>query len=69
MVKQKEIEKYEDNTIVEAMKYCMEGGKRCRPRLIFSIIEGNGIEEEKAYPAAAAVEFIQTYSLILPCMY
>ena len=60
----KEIEKYEDNTIVEAMKYCMEGGKRFRPRLIFSIIEGNGIEEEKAYPAAAAVEFIQTYSLI-----
>ena len=67
----KEIEKYEDNTIVEAMKYCMEGGKRFRPRLIFSIIEGNGIEEEKAFPAAAAVEFIQTYSLIhddLPAM-
>ena len=62
---------YGDNIITEAMKYCLDGGKRFRPRLIFSILEGNNVDEKKAYPAASAIEFIQTYSLIhddLPAM-
>ena len=57
--------------ILDAMKYALEGGKRFRPRIIFSIAKGFGIEEEKAYDAAMALEFIQTYSLIhddLPAM-
>ena len=65
------VDTYGDNIITEAMKYCLEGGKRFRPRLIFSILEGNHVDERLAYPAAAAIEFIQTYSLIhddLPAM-
>ena len=57
--------------ISEAMAYALEGGKRFRPRIIFAIAEGMGIPEEKAYDAAMALEFIQTYSLIhddLPAM-
>ena len=65
------LDSFEKNTISEAMRYSMEGGKRFRPRLIFSLLKGMGIPEEKGYPAALALELIQTYSLIhddLPCM-
>ena len=57
--------------ILDAMKYALEGGKRFRPRITFAIAKGFGIDEEKAYDAAMALEFIQTYSLIhddLPAM-
>ena len=57
--------------ITEAEKYAMDGGKRFRPRIIFAILKGMGIEEEKGYDAALALELIQTFSLIhddLPCM-
>ena len=66
-----EISKYKDCIIKDAMFYCIEGGKRFRPNIIFSILKGFGINEEKAFPCAAALEFIQTYSLIhddMPCM-
>lgn len=65
------VDTYGDNIITSAMKYCLEGGKRFRPRLIFAILEGNDIDEKLAYPGACAIEFIQTYSLIhddLPAM-
>ncbi len=65
------LDSFEKNTISEAMHYSMEGGKRFRPRLIFSLLNGMGIPEEKGYPAALALELIQTYSLIhddLPAM-
>lgn len=55
----------------EAMKYAIEGGKRFRPRVIFSILKGMNIDESKGYDAALALEMIQTYSLIhddLPAM-
>lgn len=58
------LKKYSGNKISEAMAYALEGGKRFRPRVIFAICKGFGIKEKDAYPAAAALEFIQTYSLI-----
>ena len=57
--------------ISDAMKYAMEGGKRFRPRVIFALLKGMGIDESKGYDAALALELIQTYSLIhddLPAM-
>ena len=62
---------YGDTTIKKAMAYSLDGGKRFRPRVIFAICKGFGINEKRAYAAAAALEFIQTYSLIhddLPAM-
>ena len=62
---------FADNKIKEAMIYSMDGGKRFRPRIIFSILKGMGINEERGYAAALALELIQTYSLIhddLPAM-
>lgn len=60
-----------DCKIKDAMVYAMEGGKRFRPRIIFSILKGMNIEETKGYDAGLALEMIQTYSLIhddLPAM-
>lgn len=57
--------------IKDAMLYAIEGGKRFRPRIIFSILKGLNIDESKGYDAALALEMIQTYSLIhddLPAM-
>lgn len=58
------VNKYADNTIKDAMLYCLDGGKRFRPNLIFSICENNNVDMDLCLPAAAAIEFIQTYSLI-----
>ncbi|MCR4634054.1 MAG: polyprenyl synthetase family protein [Erysipelotrichaceae bacterium] len=57
--------------ISDAMKYSVEGGKRFRPRIIFALLKGMGIDEAVGYDAALALELIQTYSLIhddLPAM-
>lgn len=57
--------------IKDAMMYSMDGGKRFRPQVIFSILKGMNIEENQGYDAALALEMIQTYSLIhddLPAM-
>jgi len=58
--------------IHKAMRYSLfSGGKRLRPILVLECCSVCDGEEERAYPAAAAVEFIHTYSLIhddLPCM-
>ena len=55
----------------KAMAYSMEGGKRFRPQVIFSILKGMRIDESRGYDSALALEMIQTYSLIhddLPAM-
>jgi geranylgeranyl diphosphate synthase type II len=58
--------------IHKAMRYSLfSGGKRLRPILVLESCRICGGDEKKAYPAAAAVEYIHTYSLIhddLPCM-
>lgn len=62
---------YQDCIVKDAMIYCMDGGKRFRPRIIFAIAKGFGLAEEQAYPLGLALEMIQSYSLIhddLPAM-
>lgn len=65
------LDSLDDNLISRAMAYAIKGGKHFRPLLIFSLLEGFGIEEKKGYDAALALEMIHTYSLIhddLPAM-
>ena len=69
------IENYLNNQrpclITDAMKYSLEGGKRFRPRIVFSILKGLKLDESLGYDGALALELIQTYSLIhddLPAM-
>lgn len=56
----------------EAMSYSLEaGGKRIRPILVLAACEAVGGETKRVMPAACAMEFIHTYSLIhddLPAM-
>ncbi|HWQ69691.1 MAG TPA: farnesyl diphosphate synthase [Patescibacteria group bacterium] len=58
--------------IHEAVRYSVfAGGKRLRPILILAAAEAAGGQVEQALGAAAAIEFIHTYSLIhddLPAM-
>ncbi len=55
-----------------AMRYSLEaGGKRLRPVLTLATAGLFGVNEDRALPAAVALECIHTYSLIhddLPCM-
>ena len=60
-----------DNRLIKAMLYATSGGKHFRPELLFAVVKGFGISEDRAYPAAAALEMLHSYSLIhddLPCM-
>ncbi|MBM6807939.1 polyprenyl synthetase family protein [Faecalicoccus pleomorphus] len=56
----------------EAMTYSlMNGGKRIRPLILFSLLKDYGFKEQLGYPCGCAIEMIHTYSLIhddLPCM-
>lgn len=58
--------------LFEAMRYSLlAGGKRLRPIFTLDFCRMTGGDWESALPFAAAVEMIQTYSLIhddLPCM-
>lgn len=56
----------------EAIRYSVQApGKRLRPLLVLFAAEACGANIDVALPAACAVEFVHTYSLIhddLPCM-
>jgi geranylgeranyl diphosphate synthase type II len=58
--------------ILEPMQYPLfGGGKRIRPLLCFAACEALGGDRSAAMPAAAAIEYIHTYSLVhddLPAM-
>lgn len=60
-----------EGPVTEAMRYALGGGKRVRA---FLVIEGAamlGLREDRAMPAAAAIEALHAYSLVhddLPCM-
>jgi farnesyl diphosphate synthase len=58
--------------IIEAMRYAaLGGGKRLRPFLTVTCAEIFGVSREASLTAAAAIEFLHTYSLIhddLPAM-
>lgn len=61
-----------EETVLEAMRYsALSGGKRLRPFLTVCSASLFGVGRESAIEAAAAIEFIHTYSLIhddLPAM-
>lgn len=64
-------DKYIDCELKKAILYAIDGGKRFRPQIIFSILKGFNKDESLGYDAALALEMIQTYSLIhddLPAM-
>jgi geranylgeranyl diphosphate synthase type II len=51
--------------LIEAMEYSLTGGgKRFRPLLTLASAECLGLKPEQVLPAAVAVEYIHTYSLI-----
>ncbi|NBX76198.1 MAG: polyprenyl synthetase family protein [Proteobacteria bacterium] len=51
--------------LIEAMEYSLSGGgKRFRPLLTLATAQCLGIDAEDVLPAALAVEYIHTYSLI-----
>ncbi|MBM4250565.1 MAG: polyprenyl synthetase family protein [Deltaproteobacteria bacterium] len=58
--------------VTAAIKYALlAGGKRVRPALCLMTAKALGGDPERALPAALAVEFVHTYSLVhddLPCM-
>ncbi len=58
--------------VEEAMRYSLlSGGKRLRPQLVLASGEYLGLARERLRPAALAVEYLHTYSLIhddLPAM-
>jgi len=59
-------------TLHQSMRYSvMAGGKRIRPILLLAACRAAGGDEERALPAACAIEILHTYSLIhddLPAM-
>jgi geranylgeranyl pyrophosphate synthase len=62
----------ESTRLHEACRYALSGqGKRIRPLLAMAAAEAVGSVRDKALPAAIALEFVHTYSLVhddLPCM-
>ncbi|MCB9255489.1 MAG: polyprenyl synthetase family protein, partial [Bdellovibrionaceae bacterium] len=51
--------------MVEAMRYSIQGGgKRLRPMLLVTVAEYLGLPAERVLPAACAIEYIHTYSLV-----
>lgn len=51
--------------LIESMRYSLEGGgKRLRPLLLLASGEALGLKAEDILPAALAIEYIHTYSLI-----
>lgn len=51
--------------LIDAMQYSLEaGGKRLRPLLLLASAEAIGLSPRSVLPAAAAIEYIHTYSLI-----
>lgn len=58
--------------LADAMRYSLlAGGKRLRPVLVLAFCRAFGGDEERALPAACALEMLHTYSLIhddLPAM-
>lgn len=65
------LNKLKDNTLKDAIIYSIQGGKRFRSQLIFAILKGFNIPQQKAYPYALSLEMLHLSSLILddlPCM-
>lgn len=67
-----QVEDASGTKLEESMRYSLEaGGKRLRPLIMFAIVKAFDKKVEDAFPYAAALEMIHTYSLIhddLPAM-
>jgi geranylgeranyl diphosphate synthase, type II len=51
--------------LIESMRYSLEGGgKRLRPMMLLASAEYLGVAAERVLPAAVAIEYIHTYSLV-----
>lgn len=61
-----------DSTVKQACEYALSGkGKRIRPRLVYAVAQGYGIDTSVVDNLACAIEYVHTYSLIhddLPAM-
>lgn len=60
-----------DDSVADAMRYAVEGGKGLRAFLVIESARLCGLDRLAAAPAAGAIEALHTYSLIhddLPCM-
>lgn len=61
----------DDQPVIHAMRYAVQGGKRLRGFLVLESARMLGVSENAAVSAAAAVEALHAYSLIhddMPCM-
>ena len=62
---------YDDQPVIHAMRYAVQGGKRLRGFLVLESARMLGVAADRAISAAAAVEALHAYSLVhddLPCM-
>ncbi len=60
-----------DQSVIHAMRYALQGGKRLRGFLVLESARMLGVDAQQAVSAAAAIEALHAYSLIhddLPCM-
>jgi farnesyl diphosphate synthase len=60
-----------DQTVTQAMRYAVKGGKRLRGFLVLEGARMLGVPEARAVSVAAAIEALHGYSLVhddLPCM-
>lgn len=58
-------ESAQSSTLLQAMRYSLDaGGKRLRPALVLWSCEACGGQSADAMPAAVAIEFVHTFSLI-----
>lgn len=58
-------------SLYQASRYALDGGKRLRPLLMLAVLEGFNVPIRKGLYPACALELIHCYSLIhddLPCM-
>jgi geranylgeranyl diphosphate synthase, type II len=62
------------NTLADAMKYSIQGGKHIRPLFVlatYQLLRGSSANIEKILPLAVSIEMVHAFSLIqddLPCM-
>jgi farnesyl diphosphate synthase len=62
---------FDDQPVIHAMRYAVQGGKRLRGFLVLEGARMLGVSADRAISAAAAVEALHAYSLVhddLPCM-
>jgi farnesyl diphosphate synthase len=65
------LDTYEQQPVVDAMRYAVQGGKRMRAYMVIESAAMFGISMEQSIWPAAAIEAVHAYSLVhddMPCM-